>query len=131
MDTMQWLTQEDCKRQVQEDDEMVEARIRWEDAEDAEEISEEAYKLASPATTRSMSLHPVSPLEGESEVDGASITTCRTTPSPNENIIPLPVARGVIWSTSHACPSPHCVPATACHLHVDPSIVCHYVLLII
>ena len=70
-----------------------------------------------------MSLHPVSPMEGESEVNGASITTRGTTPGVDENNVPLPVVRGVIQSASRACPRPYCVPATTGHLHVDSSIV--------
>jgi len=131
MDTMRWLSWEDCTRQVQEDEEYVEAWIRLENVVTESEISEEPYKLASPATTRSMSLHPVSPLEGELEVDGVSITTRGTTPSLDENAIPLPVVCGVVWSTSCVHPGPYCIPATASHVHVDPTIVHHYVLLII
>jgi len=101
--------------------------MRQESAEDELEILEEPYELASPATTQSMSLHPVLPSEGELEVDGASITTCGTTPSPGENVVPLPVVHGVIWSASHACPSPYYVPATTSCLHVDSSIVHHYI----
>ena len=130
-DTMQWPTQEDCKRQVREDDKLVKTKIRQEDVEDELEILEEPYKFASPATTQSMSTCPVSPSEGESGVDGVSITTHGTTPSPDENVVPLPVVCGVIQSACHVCPSPYCVPATASHLHIDPSIIHHYVLSVI
>ena len=72
------------------------------------ELVEEAYELASPATTQSMSLRPVSLLEG-SEVEDVSISTHETTPGPDENIVPLPVVCGVIQSTSRACPGPYTV----------------------
>ena len=58
-------------------------RMRREEVEAESEMSEEAYELASPATTQSMSLHPVSPSEGESEVEGAGISTRKTTPGPD------------------------------------------------
>ena len=77
--TIQWPTQDDVERAIREDEEMVEMRMRQMDEEIESESTEEAYELASPATTHSMSLRPVLPLEGESEVEGASISTCKTT----------------------------------------------------
>jgi len=80
---------------------------------------------------QSMSLHLVSPSEGESEVEAASISTHETTPGPNENVVPLPVVRGVIQSTSRVRPGPYSIPAAAHQLHIDPSIVHHYLTTIV
>jgi len=125
MDTIQWPTRGDIERAIQEDEEMVNLRMRQREVETESEISEEAYKLTSPATTRSMSLCPVSP----SEVDRASISTRETTPGPDENAVPLPVVRGVIQSASRVRPGPYSVPASTRQLHVDPTIICHYLTL--
>jgi len=130
-DTIQWPTQADVERAIREDEEMVEMRMRQAEAEAKSEISEEVYELASPATTWFMSLRPVSPSEGESEVEGASISTRETTPGPDENIVPLPVVRGVIWSASRVRPGPYSVPAATHQLHVDPTIVRHYLTTIV
>jgi len=105
--------------------------MRQREAELESEISEEAYELASPATTRSMSLRPVSSEEEESEVEGASISTRETTPGPDENVVPLPVVRGVIRSTSRVHPGPYSVPASARQLHIDLTIFRHYVTTIV
>jgi len=129
--TIQWPTQEDVERALREDEEMVEMRMRQAEVEAELEISEEAYELASPATTWSMSLRPVSPLEGESEVEGASISTRETTPGPDENVVPLPVVCGVIRSARHVCHGPYSVPASTRQLHVDPTIIHHYLTTIV
>jgi len=105
--------------------------MRQREAETNSEISEEAYELASPATTRSMSLRPMSPSEGESEVEEASISTRETTPGLDENVVPLPVVCGVVRSASCVRPGPYYVPASACQLHVDPAIVRHYLTTIV
>ena len=129
-DTIQWLTPEDVERALREDEEMVEMRMCQEGVETESELSEEAYKLVSPAAIRSMSLCPVSPLE-ESEVEGASISTHETTPGPDENVVPLPVVRGVIQTASCVRPGPYSVPASAHQLHVDPTIIHHYLTMIV
>jgi len=130
-DTIQWPTHGDVERAIQEDEEMVEMRMRQMEEEIESEISEEAYELASPATTRSMSLRPVLPSEIESEVDGAGISTRETTPGPDENVVPLPVVRGVIRSASRVRPGPYSLVASTRQLHVDPTIVRHYVTTIV
>ena len=130
-DTIQWPTRGDVERAIQEDEKMVEMRMRQMEAEIESEALEEAYELASPATTQSMSLRPVSPSEGESEVDGAGASTRETTPGPDENVVPLPVVCGVIRSIHRVRPGPYSIPASARQLHVDPTIVRHYVMMIV
>jgi len=129
--TIQWPTRGDVERAIQEDEEMVEMMMCQMDEEVESELAEEAYELASLATTRSMSLRPVSPSEGELEVEGASISTCETAPGPDENIVPLPVVCGVIRSARCVRHGPYSVPASACQLHVDPTIVRHYLTTIV
>jgi len=128
--TIQWPTRGDVERAAREDEEMVEMRMRQMAEEVESELEEEAYELASPATTRSMSLRPVSPSEGESEVE-VSISTRETTPGPDENVVPLPVVHGVIWSTRRVRHGPYSVPASAHQLHIDPTIVRHYLTMIV
>jgi len=78
-----------------------------------------------------MSLRPVSPSEGELEVEEVSISTRETTPGPDENVVPLPVVCGVIQSAHRVCHGPYSVPASARQLHVDPTIVRHYLTTIV
>jgi len=130
-DTIQWLTRGDVERVIQEDEEMVEMRMRREEAEAKSELLDEAYELASLATTRSMSLCLVLESGVESEADRASVSTGETTPGPDKNVVPLPVVRGVIWSASRARPGPYSVPASTCQLHIDPTIIHHYLTTVI
>jgi len=129
--TIQWPTRGDVERAAREDEEMVEMRMCQMDEEVESELEEEAYELASPATTQSMSLRLVLPSEGESEVEEASISTRETTPGPDENVAPLPVVRGVIRSARHVRHGPYSVPASTHQLHVDPTIVRHYLTTIV
>jgi len=108
---IRWPTRADVDREIAEDEEMVDMRVRLREIESESEIEEEAYELASPATAPSMSLRPVSPsVVSESEETGVS--TRETTPGPNENVVPLPVVRGVIRSVGRVRQGPYAVPAS-------------------
>ena len=101
-------------------------RVRLRETEsDSELLGGEAYELASPATIPSVSLRPVSPsVVSESEETGVS--TRETTPGPDENVVPLPVVRGVIRSAGRVRQGPYTVPASARQFHVDPAVIRHY-----
>jgi len=100
-------------------------RVRLREIESESELEEEAYELASPATAPSMSLRPVSPsVVSESEETGVS--TRETTPGPDENVVPLPVVRGVIRSVGRVRQGPYTVPASSRRFHVNPTIIRHY-----
>jgi len=121
-----WPTRADVDREILEDEEMVDMRVRLRETEsDSELLEEEAYELASPATIPSMSLRPVSPsVVSESEETGVS--TRETTPGPDENVVPLPVVRGVIRSAGRVRQGPYTVPASTRQFHVDPTVIRHY-----
>jgi len=101
-------------------------RVRLREIESkSESLEEEAYELTSPATAPSVSLRPVSPsVVSESEETGVS--TRETTPGPDENVVPLPVVRGVVWSAGHVRPGPYAVTASARRFHVNPTVIRHY-----
>jgi len=67
-----WPTRADVDREILEDEEMVDMRVRlWEIESESELLEEGAYELASPATAPSVSLHLVSPsVVSESEETG-------------------------------------------------------------
>jgi len=71
-ESVPWPTRADVDREILEDEEMVDMRVRRREIE-SESLEEEAYELASPATAPSVSLRPVSPLVvSESEETGVS-----------------------------------------------------------
>jgi len=122
---IRWPTRADVDREIAEDEEMVDMRVRLREIESESELEEEAYELASPATAPSMSLRPVSPsVVSESEETGVS--TRETTPGPDENVVPLPVVRGVVRSIGRVRPGPYAVTASSRRFHVDPTIIRHY-----
>jgi len=121
-----WPTRADVDREILEDEEMVDMRVRLREVEsESELLEEEAYELASPATTPSMSLRPVSP-SVISESEEAGVSTRETTPGPDENVVPLPVVRGVIRSACRVRQGPYTVPASARPFHVNPTVIRHY-----
>ena len=125
-ESIPWPTRADVDREILEDEEMVDMRVCLREVEsESELLEEEAYELASLATAPSVSLRPVSPsVVLESEVTGAS--TRETTPGPDENVVPLPVVRGVIRSIGRVRPGPYAVTASARQFHVNPTIIHHY-----
>jgi len=123
---IRWPTRADVDREIAEDEEMVDMRVRLREIEsESEPLEEEAYELASPATAPSVSLRPVSPsVVSESEETGVS--TRETTPGPDENVVPLPVVRGVVRSIGRVRPGPYAVTASSRRFHVNPTIIRHY-----
>ena len=122
---IRWPTRADVDREIAEDEEMVDMRVRLREIESESELEEEAYELASSAIAPSVSLRPVSPsVVSESEETGVS--TRETTPGPDENVVPLPVVRGVVRSIGRVRPGPYVVTASARRFHVSPTIIRHY-----